>query len=63
MVARIVILAVASCFGQPGQNAYMAAKGLRGWERVLSTEPGGEGRVAWAHAAPTDDSFEWQQQE
>lgn len=28
------------CFGQPGQNAYLVAKEPRGWERVLSAEPG-----------------------
>ncbi len=40
VVARIMSLAASSCFGQPGQNAYLMAKGPRGWERMLSAEPG-----------------------
>ena len=40
VTARIVSLAASSCFGQPGQNAYLVAKGPRGWERVLSAAPG-----------------------
>ncbi len=30
VAARIVNLAARSCFGQPGQNAYLVAKGQRG---------------------------------
>ena len=40
VTARIVSLAASLCFGQPGQNAYLVAKGPRGWERMLSAEPG-----------------------
>ena len=40
VAARIVSLAAGSCFGQPGQNAYLVAKGPRDWERMLSAEPG-----------------------
>lgn len=40
VTARIVSLAASSCFGQPGQNAYLVAKGPRGWERVLTAAPG-----------------------
>lgn len=40
VTARIVSLAASSCFGQPGQNAYLVAKGPRGWEQVLSATPG-----------------------
>ncbi len=40
LVARVVNLSAGSCFGQLGQNAYLVAKGPRGWERVLSAEPG-----------------------
>ena len=40
ITARIVNLAAGSCFGQPGQNAYLVAKGPGGWERVLAAEPG-----------------------
>jgi hypothetical protein len=40
VVARTVSLAAGSCFGQPGQNAYLVAKGPQGWERILSAEPG-----------------------
>ena len=40
VTARIVSLSASSCFGQPGQNAYLVAKGWRGWERVLSAAPG-----------------------
>jgi len=40
VVTRIVNLAASLCFGQPGQNAYLVAKGPRGWERVLSAELG-----------------------
>lgn len=40
VTARIVSLSASSCFGQPGHNAYLVAKGPRGWERVLSAAPG-----------------------
>ena len=40
VTARIVSLAAGSCFGQPGQNAYLMARSPDGWQRVLSAEPG-----------------------
>jgi len=35
VAARVVGLAAALCFGQPGQNACLTAKEPRGWEGVL----------------------------
>ena len=40
VTARIVSLAASSCFGQPGQNAYLVAKGPGGWTRMLTAAPG-----------------------
>ncbi len=54
VAARIVILAAGSCFGQPGQNAYLLAKGPRGWERVLSAEPGSIEVQAGRHGGHAD---------
>ncbi len=54
VVARIVSLAAGSCFGQPGQNAYLVAKGPRGWERVLSAEPGFIELLAARHGGHAD---------
>ena len=40
IVARIVNLQAGMCFGQPGQDAYLVAKGPGGWRRLFSAEPG-----------------------
>ena len=56
-VARIVSLAAGSCFGQPGQNAYLVAKGPRGWKRVLSAEPGLS--RCWRHGAGATPTWCW----
>lgn len=54
ITARIVNLAAGSCFGQPGQNAYLVAKGPGGWERVLAAEPGSIGVRAARHRGHAD---------
>ena len=58
IVARIVNLQAGICFGQPGQNAYLVAKGPGGWRRLFSAEPGFITVLTSAHRGYADLEFE-----